>query len=204
MSISFPIDLPTFPAPRSVTLTIVTNIGRARSPWTLSTQKQKHKGQMWIAEVNLPPMQRADAEAWQAFITSLNGPEGTFWLGDKLGSTPRGVAVGAPVVNGNDQVGGTLLTRGWGASVTGILKAGDYIQVGTRLHKLKQDADSDSSGNASLEIWPDLHSPSPADGLAVITEDAKGLFELADNSTELVSQDEQLLCSMSFVATEAL
>lgn len=202
MSISFPIDLPSFPAPRSITLTIVTNIGRARSPWTLATQKQKHKGQMWIAEINLPLMKREDAEPWQAFITSLNGPEGTFWLGKER--SPQGVAVGAPVVDGNDQVGGTLLTRGWGASVTGILKAGDYIQVGNRLHKLNQDADSDSSGEAALEIWPDLRSPSPADGLAVITEDAKGLFELADNSIELVSQDEQLLYSMSLIATEAL
>lgn len=204
MSISFPLDLPTSPAPKSITLTQVTNVASLRNIFNLTTQKQVYGGQMWIAEVTLPLMERAQAELWNSFLISLNGPEGTFWLGDPTATSPQGSASGSPVVDGAGQVGGSLATTGWTPSITGILKAGDYIQVGNYLYKLKQDADSDGSGDAILEIWPNLRSPSPADASAIITESAKGLFQLAQNTNPLFSAGEDKLYDISFSAIEAI
>ncbi len=68
-------------------------------------------------------------------------------MGDPVNTSPRGAATGTPLVKGASQTGNTLTTDGWTTGVTGILKAGDWIQLGTgstsTLHKLQQAADSD-------------------------------------------------------------
>ena len=128
-----------------------------------------------------------DAEQWITFLLKLNGMEGTFLFGDPNAKTPQGPATGTPLVNGASQTGNSLITDGWTVSVTGILKAGDYIQLGsgstTRLYKVLNDADSDAGGNATFDIWPRLRV-SPADNDLIITSAAKGLFALAGNIME--------------------
>ena len=134
-------------------------------------------------------MNRENAEEWVAFLMKLYGQKGTFLLGDPLGGTARGSAssaAGTPVVNGASQTGGTLAIDGLPASATGYLKAGDYIQLGSaataQLYKVLNDADSNGSGEATLDIWPNLRS-SPADGSTVVVANAKGVFRLASNES---------------------
>ena len=75
-------------------------------------------------------------------------------------------------------------TKGWTASQTGILKAGDYIQLGSagtsRMYKVLNDANSDGSGDATLDIWPDLRS-SPADSASIIVASAVTQFRLVED-----------------------
>ena len=83
---------------------------------------------MFEAEIQLPPMTRAEGEQWVSFLIKLKGMQGTFLLGDPAGATPRGSAAttaGTPVVNGAGQVGDDLSISGLPADVDGCLLTGD-------------------------------------------------------------------------------
>lgn len=208
MAITYPLSLPTVINIRSITLTAKNSVGISTSPFTYTQQVYKHQGQRWQADVSLPPMTRAEAEEWFSFLVKLNGQFGTFLLGDPH-SAPRGSAsssAGTPVVNGASQTGSTLAIDGLPASATGYLKAGDYIQLGAgstaTLHKVLNDVDSNASGEATLDIWPDLRS-SPADDATVVVSSAVGLFRLASNEVNVdINEIEHF--GITFAAIEAL
>lgn len=185
MAITFPLSLPTVGGIRSATITMVDVVGVGESPYTLTQETFEHAGKRWAMRVELVPMKRASAEQWAAWLASLRGRRGTFLMGDPVGATPRGIATGTPLVKGADQTGGTLLTDGWTPDTTGILLAGDWIQLGTgvtsRLHKVLQDANSDSGGNATLELWPGPRT-APADNEAIVVSNTKGLWRLSSNT----------------------
>ena len=89
-----------------------------------------------------------------------------------------------PFVNGDSQIGDTLVIDGCSPSVTGFLLPGDYIQLGngaaTQLYKVLTQVDTDATGGATLDIWPDLRS-SPPDNDPVVVVNTKGRFRLKDN-----------------------
>lgn len=205
MAITYPVTFPDLGI-RSMNIRAQSVVSIASSPFTGSQQVYRHQGQWWEAEVTLPPMKRDEAEQVAAFLLKMNGQYGTFLLGDKANTAPRGVGTGTPVVSGGSQTGSTLVTDGWTTSTTGILKAGDWIQLGsgstTRLHKVLNDVDSDGSGVASIDIWPNLRS-SPTDGEAVVVNSPKGIWRLASNSTEY-SIDEASIYGVTFACVEAL
>lgn len=184
MTISYPLTPPSAPTFSGITLTPKSAVGESRSPFTFESQYYAHQGQMWQGELRLPPMTRAEAEPWIAFLLSLNGKAGTFLMGIAGAGTPRGAATGTPLVQGASQTGQSLVTDGWTAGVTGILKAGDYFQLGSGvdsyLHKLLADANTDGSGNATFDIWPRLRV-SPADNAAITVLNPKGTWRLATN-----------------------
>lgn len=205
MAITFPITFPTN-CIKSVNIRAKNVVGISASPFTGQQQVYKHQGQWWEMEVTLPTMKRADAEAVNAAIISLNGRYGTFLLGDVANPTPRGIATGTPLVFGASQTGDTLITNGWTISQTGILKAGDWIQLGsgssTRLHKVLEDANSDGSGQATLTIWPDLRS-SPSNGAVITTTNTKGQWRLAANEHNY-SIEVGNLYGITFACVEAI
>lgn len=206
MAITYPLSLPTHTGIRSVELRAINAVAYSQSPFTFSGQSHAYSGQTWQADITLPPMKRDDAEQWIAWLISLRGQYGTFLLNDPSATTPRGSAGGTPLVNGASQTGGTINLDGCTASQTGWLKAGDYIQLGSgsssRLHKVLQDADSDASGEVSLEIWPHIRT-SPVDNSAVTTSTAKGVFRLASNE-QAWSVNEASIYGLTFGAFEAL
>lgn len=205
MAITFPVNFPAVGI-RSMTIRARNVVGISASPFTGQQQVYKHAGQWWEAEVTLPPMKRADAEQVAAFLLSLNGRYGTFLLGDPANTSPRGVGTGTPLVNGSGQTGQDLVTDGWTADTTGILKAGDWIQLGTglstHLHKVLADVNSDGSGAATLTIWPDLRN-TVADNAPITVSSPKGLWRLSSNETEF-SIDEASIYGITFACVEAL
>lgn len=206
MSISYPLAMPTNKGLATIRLTANDVVGVAQSPFSGAQQVYRYTGQFWEAEISLPPMKRADAEYWISFLLKLNGPFGTFLLGDPNGGTARGVATGTPLVKGGSQTGGELETDGWTPNTTGILKAGDYIQLGTtstaRLYKVLDDVNSDANGEATLQLWPDLRS-APLDNATIVVSNAKGNFRLS-SSSQAWSIDEAQFYGMTFAAREAL
>lgn len=201
MAISYPLSLPSTDIAQ-VRLVANSMVGISQSPFTAVQQVYKYTGQYWEADISLPPMKRAVAEYWISFLLKLNGSYGTFLLGDPNGATPRGVATGTPLVNGANQTGSDLITDGWTTSTTGILKAGDYIQIGNYLHKVLDDVNSDSSGNATLTLFPDLRT-SPADNATITVNSAKGLFRLSSGQTSW-DINEASIYGITFAAREAL
>ena len=152
-------------------------------------------------------MLRADAEEWISFFLTLNGKQGTFLFGDPNGETARGVATGTPLVNGASQTGDLLITDGWTASQTGIMKVGDYFSLGsgssTRLHKvIESDVNSDGSGNATLRIWPDLRSSPNNDATLDVTA-PKGTFRMLSNEMPFSLRAPNVY-SVAFAAREVI
>ncbi len=184
MAITFPLNHPASPGFVDFAFKRISNVGLATSIFTFKQETQKHQGQLWSLAASLPQMNRADAAEWSAFVTKLNGIQGTFLIGDPEGKTPRGVATGTPLVDGALQVGNSLATKGWDISITNILRAWDFIQLGsgltTHLHVVLNNADSDGFGDATLDIWPDLRLP-PADSDPIIVNSTLGLFRMATN-----------------------
>lgn len=206
MAISYPLTLPSHTGLANITLRAVNQTAMSMSPFTYKQQIHNHAGQRWEAEVQLPAMQRAEAEQWLAWLLSLNGRAGTFLMGDPLGATPRGALGGTPLVNGASQTGSTISIDGCTPSVTGWLKAGDYIQLGSAstatLHKVLQDANSNGSGQVTLDIWPSIRT-APADGSTVVTSNCVGRFRLNSGEQDW-SISTASIYGITFAAVEAI
>jgi hypothetical protein len=206
MAISYPVTFPASIGVSSINIRAKTVVGVSSSPFTGQQQVYKHQGQWWEAEVSLPPMKRDEAEQVVSFLIKMNGQYGTFLMGDFLSTAPRGVGTGTPLVNGASQAGDELVTDGWTVSTTGILKAGDWIQLGSAststLHKVLDDVTSDGSGNATLNIFPNLRS-SPDNNAAITISSPKGRWRLASNETDYAI-DNASIYGMTFACVEAL
>lgn len=203
MTVSYPLTVPANLAQARISLSQMNNVSYSMSPITYQGQAQALDGEGWVLEVSLASLVREDAAPWIGFLTALRGKLGTFMFGDINCATPLGDAGGTPLVKGANQTGHILETDGWTHSMTGIMKAGDYFQIGQRLYMVVKDSDSDSSGNATLDIWPALRS-SPADNAPIITENAKGLFKLTDSTTPIYTIGPNKAYQIGFSAVEPL
>ena len=208
MAISYPLSLPTSIGIAQIELRAINAVAVSRSPFTFSTQVHAYSGQSWQADVTLPNIRRDLAEDWVAWLISLKGQFGTFYLGDPNAVTPRGSArdTDTILVNGATSSGNTLAIDSAPASRTGYLKAGDYMQVGTgtsrQLFKVLADANTNGSGQATVDIWPDVRT-SIANNAAVTVENTKGIFRLASNE-QAFSINEASIYGITFGAMEAL
>lgn len=79
------------------------------------------------------------------------------------GRKAAGIATGTPLTNGvppgtNGAGATSVVTDGWTASQTGIVKAGDLLRFGTenRHYRVTADANSNGSGQATISITPAL------------------------------------------------
>lgn len=185
MTISYPLQFPSGIGVNSVSIRAANAVGGTRSIYNYKTKVQDFGGQQWRATITVPTIQRDFAEEWNTFLLKLNGSFGTFLLGDPNGTTPRGSVAGTPLVNGAAQTGNILNVDGFTPDQTNVLRAGDYIQLGTfadaRLYKVLDDVDSDGSGEAALTLWPNMRE-SPADNSPVITSSPQGVFRLINNT----------------------
>lgn len=205
MAITYPLAFPTTKGLRRITIRMRSNAGVDESPYTFEQQAQAGQGDAMGADITIPPMVRADAEAFIAFLWALDGRAGTFLMGDPLGTSPRGTWAGSPKVLGaHAQRAKSIAMDGFTAGAT--VKAGDWIQTGsgssTHLHKVVQDATADGSGLLTLEIRPGLRA-ALADNDTFVTASAKGLWRLASNVREY-SIDLAQMYGVSFSAVEAL
>lgn len=204
--INYPLNTPTSIGIANIELSATNAVAVSRSPFTFSQQVHTYPGQMWSATVTIPPLHKDFVEPWVAFLLALRGQTGTFLLGDPNNVTPRGVATGTPLVKGAAQTDGTLEIDGATVSTTGWLKAGDYIQLGAAssatLHKVLLDANSDASGNVTLEIWPYMRT-APADNAPITLTNTVGVFRLATN-TQSWSINESSAYGLQFDAMEVV
>jgi hypothetical protein len=204
---SYPLTLPTSPS-NFVTSEwrIIRTVAYTESPFTYAQQVAKYTGSVWQTTVTLPPMNRADAGAWQSFFMQLNGRFGTFLLGDPDAKTIQGGATTVISVNGDHSVGAYDVVVDGADTSTVIFKKGDYVQFGSgassKLHMIVADITSDASGNATLQIEPSLKTALTDDDVvtysntkAVMRMDANELGWNANNVS---------LYGISFSCTESL
>lgn len=184
MAISYPLSFPTSFGFSSFTIGLDHAIAVTESEFTFEAQTQEHQGVAWEVSGSLELLNRDQAEEYNAFIAALKGRRGTFTLTPAGSGVPRGVATGTPLVNGGSQTGDELVTDGWTPSTTGILKAGDFIQLGSgssaTLHRVLADVDSDISGNATLDLAPKVVT-APNDNDPIVVTNPVGVFRMTNN-----------------------
>lgn len=205
-SLSLPLVLPLLPSLATITVTFEDNIGVSTSPLDFTMQQFDWNTDRLSAKAVLPGgMDKSTGRAWVAFLAACRGRLNPFLLGDTSMTQPRGAASGTPLVNGASQSGRQLVSDGWLPS-TQVLRSGDWIQIGTgvtqRLYMSLLDVTSDSSGNATIQIYPTLRE-SPADNAAIVTSTPQGVFCLASNQRSY-SVDSALKYGISFDAMEYL
>lgn len=199
MAISYPLTLPTNIGMASIELRAKNAVAVSVSPFTYKQTVHAYDGQMWEADISLPPMNRDDAEAWITFLMSLKGRYGSFLLYDPAARSVRGTATSATISGsaGDDTVDCTVTSGD-------TLKAGDYIQLGSAssatLHKILKDFTGTGSA-ADLEIWPKLRTDRGSES-ATLT-DASGVFRLASNETSWSVNDASFY-GISFGAMEVV
>lgn len=186
MTIIYPLDFPTTIKPSSFSIELKKAVAVTESQFTYAQQVQEHQGEAWQISVSLDLLNRDQAEEFNAFILKLAGRVGVFTMSIAGSETARGVATGTPLVDGANQTGRVLNVKGWTPNISGILKAGDFIQLGTglstRLHKVLDTVDSDANGDATLLLAPKI-TTAPNNEQAIIVQNAKGLFRLKSNAT---------------------
>ena len=199
MAITYPLATPTSIGIESIELRAVNAVATSQSPFTYKQQIISHGGQKWEASVSIPSVHRDKAAQWKALLVGLKGPVGTFLLGDPDYATPQGTVSGSPTLTGNagDETVSVVMT--------GTLKAGDYIQLGSgsaaKLHQVLLDQD----GDGTIEIWPALRDTYSAvkGNDAVIYNAPQGVFRLANNVTSW-SINNASTYGISFEAVEAV
>lgn len=174
MAISYPLTMPTNIGIANIELRTRNTVAVSMSPFTYKQQVHSYDGQMWEADITLPPMNRDDAESWVSFLMSLKGRTGTFLLYDPSARSARGTAESVTI---------TGLTGESSVSVvmSGTLKAGDYLQLGTGLDATLHKVLVDQDGDGTLEIWPLLRKDRTS--VEANLSSASGLFRLASNDT---------------------
>lgn len=200
MTISFPVTCPTTLKPSAVRWSSVTAVTISRSQTSYQTTKYEYDGEAWQIEVSYPPLTRAEAAPFHAFLASLRGQNGTFLFGDTLLGTPQGTATGTPRVNGaNQNKSKELVTDGW-SNNTLVLKAGDFFQVDNSLYMVLADVTSNGSGQATIDIFPKARVH--ADNALLVTTNPKGVFRLATDETAVVEAPQNQFYNVSFRAVE--
>ena len=194
MALSYPLATPTTIGIESIELRAVNAVAVSQSPFTYKQQIVSHGGQKWEASVNIPSVHRDKAAEWKAMLVGLKGQQGTFLLGDPDYATPQGT-VSSCVLSGDAGDDNATVV------MTGTLKAGDYIQLGSgssaKLHQVLLD----QNGDGTIQIWPSLRSTYSS--ATVVFNSPKGVFRLATNMTSW-SINNASIYGISFEAVEAV
>lgn len=131
------IDMPTNHNFIKSNFTLVRTVGTTISPFTGKTKTQEYDGSYWVAEVSLPPMERADAAEWQAFLAELNGATNYFKFADPTALTNTGTYSTA-YMEADKRINSTGLTLTFNSTNSTITststvfnncRVGDFIHV---------------------------------------------------------------------------
>jgi len=183
MAVDLPSDLPI----SAIELRPQTVVGVSRSPFTGHSQIYRWPGQWWEARVTLPPMHWEQAKGWQAFLTSMNGPEVAFNL--PLYHTYRNTGITGGAAHGWRMGAGSTIGSAWlpveSLGGTGAPHVGDFLYIATGigavLHQVVNTVTTDANGNATgMNLWPRLRAGAPGHNLAFV---AIGAFRLREVPT---------------------
>jgi hypothetical protein len=145
--------------------------------------------QRWVITADWVGLTRAQFAPIQAFVLAQRGQWDSFTAALPAHKLPQGTASGTPQVNGANQQGRSLTTRGWTAGLssasTGTLKAGDFIAMAgqTKVYMVTADVTADAFGLASVFIEPALLAV-PADGATIAVRNVAFTLALGSDTME--------------------
>ena len=145
--------------PDSVSWGLAANLMSFESDLSGTVQRVALPGARYYGTLTFSNRMGREAKLLEAFIQRINATAGIFLMAppalNNLGSMG-----GAGRVAGANQTGLTLNTNQWQANQQLLFAAGDYIEVGGRVYMVVEDAASNGSGQATLQLnRPLLNSP---------------------------------------------
>lgn len=140
----------------------------------------KLPGHLWTIKATYPLLEENDFWTLYAFALKQRGKYGTFTV--QIPKTNRGSYGGTPLVNGASQTGTSLIIDGATPSITGWAKAGDIFNIAgtTKVYLITDDANSDVSGNVTLNLMANLME-SPANNAALTFAGVNFTMSFADD-----------------------
>lgn len=177
--ITWPLDLP----PLDATFWLEPNSFAQSSPLNRTEQVIELPGELWRTELTFDAERRGSSARMDALLARGRGMAGAFLVppfrrADRFEAL---AGVTSVLVNGADQSGRTLNTKGWTPSAP-ALQEGDYLQVGEYFGIITATVAADAGGLAALSvepaIWP---GRSPEDEAAVVVSWPRCRMRLVDN-----------------------
>lgn len=141
----------------------------ARSAFDGSVQAQILGAPRWAFTITSGVLRPDQVPAWEAFIQRLRGQINRVRAWDWRREAPLGPASGTPVVS-TSALGASVATQGWGNSLAPVLRAGSYLGINGELKRLSVDANSNSSGQATLQFEPPLRAAPPVGTTIVLVK----------------------------------
>lgn len=186
MAITYPLDVPLEEFAQVDVEPVDVNALQI-STFTGQERLQTFEGDYWKVTLRYRDLDRDLGRPVQGFVQALRKSFGTFVVRYPGYGTSRGQAatvLSSPLVNGDGQAGNRVLNvKSAPASVSNWLVVGDVIQVGpdTRphWHTVLSDVTTDSSGNATIDIWPAVRNTTVNNDI-IVTETPRGLCRLLD------------------------
>lgn len=176
------------------TLTFPSSVPIAQAHWSLMPNTQSFEselnrdgqdlalpGDRWALQITVADLMGREARMFSAFVNSLRGRQGRFYMVPPGCGTPLGTAAGSGVVSGAAQTGSSLVTSGWTPNQAELFVVGDYFQVGSELKQITAIIAASGTGTATLQFTPPLRR-SPANGAAIISANPKCIMKPADNN----------------------
>lgn len=160
-------------------------------------------GDRWSTVLTVTNLMGREARAWFAFIASLRGTQGRFYLSPPGQVNHYGTALGNGAVKGANQTGSSLVTDGWTPNQAELLATGDYFQVGYELKLVTAPVAVDGTGQATIPFTPPLRV-SPADNAPIITTNPACVAKLADNNQAACDIQGARIYAMTHAVIEAL
>lgn len=128
-------------------------------------------GRTWTETYKAFQASSPEGRAFLAFINDCWRNGKTFDIEHYFYLTRNGTGgPGAPLVNGANQTGSSLVTDGWTPNLVGVLKAGDIIRLTgvPFVRDVLADVNTNGTGQATLTLNPPLFpGGSPADNVAL-------------------------------------
>lgn len=155
MAISYPLSAP--PAtPASERISLITKFNYAESPYTGAQSTTTTGYSQWQVSIDFPPLSRAAAKAFMAWLDRMQGPYGTFTYqpnGSGVALSGRTLSAAANAMTNNINV------TGWSAGQASGLSAGDYVTIGSQMFRITvAPANADGSGICALEVMPSVRN----------------------------------------------
>lgn len=192
MPSSFPtIDGKTIIENMSVRLKSSTVITESR--FGFQQQVQDFGGRRWEAEVSIRPLTHTEAMTFSAFLTSLGGVVGTFYLGNPLMTQSASTSI---TINGNQTINDSTVSM-TSANQGAAVPLGHHIEIDGHLHVALTAIPKNATTTVTIE--PPLRQTAD-DGDTVTVNAPRGTWRLADPEVDYkIGKDNLYYYSLSCV-----
>lgn len=144
-------------APSSFSINLIANVSSYQGI-NLDISVREQAGSRFGASFVFTSKRGREGEILSAAIDSLMGGLNNFTI--KVPHKNYGTANGIPKVVGLTASGtNSITTDGWEEDQDKLLLVGDYIQIGSQVFRITEDASSDSEGKATLKVIPSVRKP---------------------------------------------